>query len=52
MKYGDLIRNYSDEEIVKMTKYSLEEVESILELFKSVYQESKNKQMSKDKQKT
>ncbi len=52
MKYGDLIRNYSDEEIVKMTKYSLEEVGSILELFKSVYQESKNKQMSKDKQKT
>lgn len=52
MKYGNLIRNYSDEEIVKMTKYSLEEVGSILELFKSVYQESKNKQMSKDKQKT
>ncbi len=41
MKYGHLAKSYSDEEIAKMTNYSLEEVEKLIQLFLKVYQSPK-----------
>ena len=41
MKYGHLDKAYSLEEIAKMTNYSLEEVEKLIQLFLKVYQSPK-----------
>lgn len=41
MKYGYLDKAYSLEEIAKMTNYSLEEVEKLIQLFLKVYQSPK-----------
>ena len=41
MKYGHLDKAYSLEEIAKMTNYSLEEVEKLIQLFLKIYQSPK-----------